>query len=280
MEDSGIFNAGRGSCLTITGNILTDASIMDGNLGCGAVAAANVVRNPISLARAVMEKSDHVLIVGNENLRSFAKASGFRIEALQPNELRKRQYKEYLKQIGQSGIKEWPRNSKFFQKEYEFRESFESGDTVGAVAIDNRGLVVAGVSTGGRWLKLPGRVGDSALVGAGLYADNSCGAASATGAGEEIIRTNLCRTVCDFMRMGADAQSACDSAINMLSEKRGIGTAGVIAVDRFGRFGTSRNTEVMTRAFRFNWMKRNHVAVLPHEVDPKPMHVTKKSLRF
>jgi beta-aspartyl-peptidase (threonine type) len=254
--------------------------MMDGSLQCGATAAGNVVNNPISLARAVMEKSDHVLIVGNDNLKSFAKASGFKIETLLPNELRKRQYKEYLNQIKKSGIREWPRNSKFFQKEYSFRESFESGDTVGAVAIDKRGQVAAGVSTGGRWLKLPGRVGDSALVGAGLYADNSSGAASATGAGEDIIRVNLCKTVCDFMKMGADAQSACDSAINLLSERRGIGTAGVIAVDRFGRFGTSRNTEVMTRAFRFNWMKRSHVAVLPHEVDPIPRHSTQKSLRF
>jgi len=281
LEDSGVFNAGRGSSLTITGEVLTDASIMSGNLECGSVAGANVARNPISLARAVMERSDHVLMVGTNNLENFARACGYPIEPLKPSELRKKQYNDYLGQMSRGKLKEWPRNMKLVGPGgYSFRRSFENGDTVGAVAIDRRGRLCAGVSTGGRWLKLPGRVGDSALVGAGVYADELAGAASATGAGEEIIKVNLCKTVCDLMKMGADAQSACDAAINVLSERRGIGTAGVIAVDRFGRYGASRNTEVMARAFRFSLMKRIHVALLPSEANPQPTFESRKALRF
>ncbi|MHB8566552.1 MAG: isoaspartyl peptidase/L-asparaginase family protein [Nitrososphaerales archaeon] len=278
LENSGVFNAGAGSCLTLTGEILTDASIMTGDLSCGAVAAGNVARNPISLARAVMEKSDHVLIVGSDNLANFAQSADFTLGPVEPNALRKRQYRKFGEQISEKNLREWPKNIKLVSG-YKVR-SFDRNDTVGAVSIDKRGKLCAGVSTGGRWLKLPGRVGDSAVVGAGLYADATAGAASATGAGEEIIRVSLCKSVCDLMRLGVDAQSACDAAINILSERRGIGTAGVIAVDRFGRFGAARNTEVMTRAFRFNWMRKTHVAFLPHEQNPKLLSASTKSLRF
>ncbi|MGI0078450.1 MAG: isoaspartyl peptidase/L-asparaginase, partial [Nitrososphaerales archaeon] len=105
------------------------------------------------------------------------------------------------------------------------------------------------------------------------------GAACATGAGEDIIRVGLCKSVCDFMRMGADAQSACDSAISSLSRVIGTGIAGVIAVDRLGRFGSARNTEMMQRAFRFGSMKRVHVAVLPRETDPV-LHLKREHWQF
>ena len=283
LEDSKVFNAGSGASLTLEGKVSADASIMKGDLSCGSIGASNVVRNPISLARQVMEKSDHVLIVGSENLRKFASAVGIKYYELKPTLFRLEQYKANLAKMRAGSIETWPRNftlmKTYFVQKGELAP--EKSDTVGAVAIDRNMEVCAGVSTGGRWLKLPGRVGDSALVGAGLYADNSSGAACATGAGEDIIRVSLCKSVCDFMKMGADAQSACDAAISSLSRVIGPGIAGVIAVDRLGQFGSARNTEMMARAFRFGSMKRAHVAVLPHENDPvSHLKASRKRLSF
>jgi beta-aspartyl-peptidase (threonine type) len=276
MENSGAFNAGKGSCLTLDGKVYVDAAIMNGDLTCGAIGGANVVQNPIALARAVMERSDHVLLVGTENLERFARGIRFPVAPLSPSTLRLEQYRKYKREVLKHGLKEWPRNLALF------RGYYNTNDTVGAVAIDAKGRVCAGVSTGGRWLKLPGRVGDSALVGAGIYAQESSGAACATGRGEEIIRLCLSKSVCDFMKLGADAQSACDAAIDMLTDNIGSGVAGVIAVDRLGRFGASRNTEMMTRAFRFKSMKKTYVAFLPEDTNPPPSYMgsRRKPLRF
>jgi beta-aspartyl-peptidase (threonine type) len=266
LEDSAVFNAGAGSCLNLEGKIGADAAIMNGNLTCGAIGAANAVKNPISLARLVMERSDHVLIVGDENVKKFAKVVGARQFELKPAPFRLKQYQENIAKMKKGRVDTWPKNFKLLRKYQSFQ--VDKTDTVGSVAIDKFGNVCAGVSTGGRWLKLPGRVGDSAVVGAGLYAANSSGAAVATGAGEDIIRTCLCKSVCDFMKMGADAQTACNAAINSLSRTIGEGVAGVIAVDKLGRFGSARNTEMMQRAFKFSNMPKAHVAVLPTESDP------------
>ena len=277
MEDSGVFNAGKGSCLTIDAKVYVDAALMNGDLTCGAIGGGNVAQNPITLARAVMEKSDHVLLVGTENLARFARTIGFPVVPLIPSALRLEQYKKYKVEAFKHSLKEWPRNTKLFR-----HRQYNDNDTVGAVAIDSKGHVCAGVSTGGRWLKLPGRVGDSALIGAGVYARSDSGAACATGMGEEIIRVCLSKSVCDLMKMGADAQSACDAAINMLTNMIGAGVGGVIAIDRLGRFGASRNTDLMTRAFRFNSMKRTYVAFLPEHLNPPPSSggLKRKPLRF
>ncbi len=260
LEDSQVFNAGAGSALTLEGRVQPDAAIMQGDLCCGAVGDADLVKNPISLARVVMERSDHVLIVGHENLLKFARAMKFPLQTLVPSNQRKRQFGQYISKILMGKITEWPKNTKLLGS-YE-KIGSDSSDTVGAVAIDKRGKVASGVSTGGRFLKLPGRVGDSAIVGAGLYADAGSGAASATGLGEEIIRMTLSKTVCDLMKVGLDAQAACDAAINQITNARGKGTAGVIAVDRRGRFGYSFNTEIMAHAIMFAGVKP-HVAILP-----------------
>jgi L-asparaginase / beta-aspartyl-peptidase len=262
LEDSGIFNAGSGSALTIDGKLETDAAIMMGDLSCGAVGEAGIVKNPISLARAVMEKTDHVLIVGRENLTHLAKAIDFPMAELVPLERRKRQLEQYLSDLKHSKIVEWPRNSKLLPN-YEI--AAHDSDTVGAVAIDKKGQVASGVSTGGRFLKLPGRIGDSAIVGAGLYADGGAGAASATGIGEDIIRVALSKNVCDLMRIGADAQTACDTAISLLTRKRGADKAGVIAVDSNGSIGFSRNTQVMAYSYKISVMKRAKVVILPKD---------------
>lgn len=280
LEDSGIFNAGKGSCTTIEGNIEPDAAVMVGDFRCGAVAGASMVTNPISLARACMEKTDHVFIAGEVPLRKFAQYIGFKITKLQPTKMRLGQYEEYMKKMRSGELDEWPKNSTllpYYLKEKEYNNL----DTVGSVAIDSAGQVCAGVSTGGRFVKLPGRVGDSPIPGAGLYADSSSGAACATGAGEEIIRVSLCKTACDFMRTGLDAQSSCDATISLLTKLRGPGVAGLIAVDLKGNFGLARNTEMMPFSFCFSDNQKAHAAVLPEEYERiYPLQSSKGRLRM
>ncbi len=284
LEDSEVFNAGSGSSLSLEGTVTADASIMAGNLSCGAIGNVSVSKNPISLARKVMERSDHILLVGDKDLIKFSKAIGYPVEPLSPSALRVLQYRRNLSTMEKGKVRAWPKNYKLLREYLEGSSPRppEQADTVGAVAIDSTFNLCAGVSTGGRWLKLPGRVGDSALIGAGIYADNLSGAASATGAGEEIIRVSLCKSVCDFMRFGVDAQSACDAAIKILTDRRGVGTAGVVAIDKYGRFGASRNTEMLQRAFRFNSMSKSHVAVLPADKDPsrEPPYLGDPRLKF
>lgn len=246
MEDSKVFNAGSGSCVTIEGKVETDAAVMKGDLSCGAVAHASVVKNPISLARAVMEKSDHVLISGADELERFARAIDFPLHKLKPTEKRLKQYKIDLARIRNGKSKEWRLNSKL--------ESYFG--TVGAVAIDSRGILCSGVSTGGRSMKLPGRVGDSAVIGAGIYAYKNSGAACATGEGEEIIRVCLSKTVCDFMEKGLGAQRAADAAIGVLTERRGTNIAGIIVIDKQGGLGISRNTRMMPHSYLFSNMRK------------------------
>jgi L-asparaginase / beta-aspartyl-peptidase len=221
-----------------------------------------MVLNPISLARGVMEKTDHVLIAGDKPLRRFAQSINIELYNLKPTESRLRQYQNYLRKMKSDGLGEWPKNSKLIGS---FGKGYGNLDTVGAVAIDSKGSLCSGVSTGGRFMKLPGRVGDSAIPGAGLYADSRSGAASATGAGEEIIRISLCKTVCDFMKVGLDAQSACDASISLLSKIRGSGTGGVIAIDRQGNYGLARNTEMMPFSLIFSNYEKTIAVVNPDE---------------
>jgi L-asparaginase / beta-aspartyl-peptidase len=281
MEDSKIFNAGSGSSLDLEGNITMDAAIMNGKLDCGAIAGGNVSKNPISLARLVMEKSDHVLIAGSEQLRRFSRSLGFSPMELRPTHQRLSQYSANIRLMKKGAVRAWPNNYRLLKSYFPENPSPSENDTVGAVAVDKESHVCAGVSTGGRWLKLPGRVGDSAIIGAGIYADDNSGAASATGMGEEIIRMCLCKTVCDLLKKGLGPQEACDGAISILTKARGAGNAGVIAIDKFGRFGSSRNTQMLQRAFMFNSLAKTHVAVLPTEGDPKQRSQNKfKDLMF
>ena len=255
LEDSKIFNAGAGSCLTLEGNVEPDAGIMNGDLSCGAVANASITQNPISLARMVMEKTDHVFISGRDALEKLANATGYKLGELRPSEARLREYSLNLRRIKTDRGKSWTKNLKIVGK-------YSLGDTVGAVALDSLGRVSSGVSTGGRFMKLPGRIGDSPIVGAGLYADNNCGAASATGIGEDIIRVSLCKTVCDFMKNGLVPQEATDSAIGVVTKVIGKGIAGVIAVDTKGNVGISRNTDAMPNGYRFSDMKSAKITAI------------------
>jgi beta-aspartyl-peptidase (threonine type) len=235
MEESGLFNCGRGACLTTEGKVELDAAVMtgDGLAGAG-VGDVTCTYRPVSLARWVMENTEHVLIVG-ERCRDYARLAGVRVEELAPSAAALKRFASLKADAAHA-------------RSVRLTERLDAVGTVGAVAIDADGVPAAAVSTGGRWMKLPGRVGDSAILGAGIFADTRLGAACATGTGEEIIRVALSLRACEFMK-GAEAQSAARKAIAHISRARGRGTAGIITVDRKGRVGAAFNTEAMGRAW-------------------------------
>ena len=235
MEESGLFNCGRGSCLTADGKVEQDAAVMVGKGQAGAgVGDVTCTYHPVSLARWVMEKTDHVLIVG-EKCREYAKLAGLRVEKVGPSDAARARFKTMKQDAAH-------------QAHLRVVRSLENGGTVGAVAIGSDGIPAAAVSTGGKWMKLPGRVGDSAILGAGVFADARLGAACATGMGEEIIRCALSMKACEFMRH-SDAPDSARLAIRYISKERGRDTAGIITIDRKGRVGAAYNTNAMGRAW-------------------------------
>ncbi len=240
MEDSGLLNAGVGSALTFDGVAELDAGVMSGDGLLGAVAAVRRVKNPVVLARRVAELTDHVLLVG-EGAERLAEALGLLVPEgvlVTPEKLRRL---EELKARWRRGEDfGWLTRLRRLVEEYPGLFG-----TVGAAAVDRAGGVAAATSTGGYWLKMRGRVGDTPIPGAGFYAAKGVGACSATGIGEAIIRFMLCRRVCDLIALGLDAQSAADEAVRRMSEELGRGLAGVAAVDAAGRVGFAFNTEVM-----------------------------------
>ena len=222
LEDDPRFNAGRGAVYTAAGTHELDASIMDGaTLRAGAVAAVSRIRNPVLAARAVMEQSPHVLLAG-KGAESFARQHGLALVSARyfHTETRLAALKKGLKRYH---------------------------GTVGAVALDREGNVAAATSTGGYTGKLPGRVGDSPLIGAGTYADNGSCAVSGTGWGEAFIRVALAHEVSTRMRhRGECLVQASRAALKSLARVKGDG--GLIAVDRRGRIAMPFNSEGMLRA--------------------------------
>ncbi|MDE2180037.1 MAG: isoaspartyl peptidase/L-asparaginase [candidate division NC10 bacterium] len=225
LEDDPAFNAGRGACLNRDGEIELDASIMDGrNLAAGAIGAVKRIANPVTLARAVMEAGGSVLLVG-EGARQFAAAVGIK-ECVADALVTERQRARW------ATLRE---------------EDTEGVGTVGAVALDRGGHLAAATSTGGLALKAPGRVGDSALIGCGTYADDQLGAASCTGNGEAIIKLALAKTALEFLQMGEEPMAAARRAVGELTARTGA-EAGIILLDRYGRIGIARNTAQMACA--------------------------------
>lgn len=220
LEDDEKFNAGKGSVFTIEGKHELDASIMNGeNLACGAVAGVTNVKNPVSLARMVMEKSPHVLLI-SEGAEKFADEMG--IETVE---------QEYF----------------FNKRRYEAwkRMQEEKKGTVGAVALDKQGNLAAATSTGGTTNKRKGRVGDVAIIGAGNYANNKTCAVSATGKGEEFIRHNIASTISALMEFGR--LSLKDAANEVVFNRLKEGDGGIIAVDTKGNYTMPFNTPGMFR---------------------------------
>jgi beta-aspartyl-peptidase (threonine type) len=239
MEDEGAFNAGHGSSLNIEKEIEMEASIMDGKtLKAGAVGLLKDIRNPVRLAKIVMEKTDHVFVVG-KGAEKLAKT--FNFERRSPvTELRIKYY-EQQKTALLNGKFELPKLAELIKT---YPEMFQELETVGAVALDKEGNVAAATSTGGFPLKLPGRIGDSPSIGCGTYADNESGACSATGNGEIAIRLVLAKTVCDYMSSGKMAQEAVELAIKLVNRKMSTiyNHMGLIAVDTHGRIGVAHNS--------------------------------------
>jgi beta-aspartyl-peptidase (threonine type) len=235
MEEIGLFNCGKGACLTAEGKVELDAAVMSGRGLAGAgVGYVTCTYNPVLLARWVMENTEHVLIAG-DRCADYARLAGLRIERLRPSDAAAAKFAFLKKEKRHAKVLEMVRKTK-------------SGETVGAVAVGSDGIPAAAVSTGGRWLKLPGRVGDSAILGSGIFADSKTGAACATGTGEDIIRCTLSFKACEFMREDAAAEAAV-RAIRFITKSRGKSTAGIITVDLKGRVGASFNTEAMPRAW-------------------------------
>ena len=220
LEDDPHFNAGRGSCLTRDGAVEMDASIMDGSGPAGGAAALlTTVVNPIRLARAVMLDGRHVLLAG-AGAERFAREVGL-ATAQETYFVTPRQRERWRASIA------------------------DSPGTVGAVAVDQQGHVAAATSTGGIMGKLPGRVGDSAILGAGTFADDRAGAASATGHGETILLAGLARRAVDLLGDGRDPAGVAARVVREVRRE-----AGIIVVDRFGRIGWACNTPHMPVAAR------------------------------
>lgn len=218
LEDNPLFNAGTGSTLNSLGQVEMDAAIMEGEtLRAGAVAVVQGIKNPIKLARRVMEDGRHLLFAG-EGALLFARQIGF--PECSPESL-----------TIDSERKRWQ----------------EKHGTVGCVALDATGKIAAATSTGGIFNKLPGRVGDSPLIGCGTYA-NDRGAVSCTGQGETIVRVVMAKTALDLLKDEAGPPAAANQAIALLAQKTG-GTAGLIMIDREGKIGYARNTERMPVGF-------------------------------
>ena len=214
LEDNPIFNAGTGSTLNSLGTVEMDAAIMEGHsLRAGSVAAVARIKNPIKLARRIMDDGRHLMLAG-EGALMFAREIGF--PECRPETL-------------------------IVDREKQRWESKHG--TVGCVALDSNGHLAVATSTGGIFDKLPGRVGDSPLIGCGTYAGDY-GAASCTGQGEAIIRTVLGKSAVDLLKAGVDRQSAAEQAVALLAEKTG-GPGGLILIDRQGKIGYARNTTHM-----------------------------------
>ncbi|HEV8538277.1 MAG TPA: isoaspartyl peptidase/L-asparaginase family protein [Bacteroidota bacterium] len=249
LEDDGAFDAGSGSHLNADGEIELDASIMNGKtLRCGAVAAVHRVKNPISLARKVMDESEHILLVST-GAEQFAFDNGMQLH--DPNTFASSRERTAW-QASQ--------HQQHYTTKDAFRKTKAAGDTVGAVAMDGNGDICVGTSTGGTFRKHPGRVGDSPLIGCGSYAENAVGGVSTTGWGEAMIKVVMAKTVIDIMEMnGGNPQAAAEKGIDIVKRKAD-GYGGVIVLNHQGKIGIAYNTPRMARAYMTPEMSEPFVA--------------------
>lgn len=239
MEDSPLFNAGKGAVYTYDQEHELDASVMDGkSRNAGAVAGVKTVRSPILLANAVMEQSVHVMLSG-EGAESFARSLGMKaIDNRIFNTKRRLESLQRAKEKMKTSVNHWQNN-----------EDFRYG-TVGAVALDKEGNLFAGTSTGGMTAKRWGRIGDSPVIGAGTFADNSSCAVSATGHGEYFIRYQVAYDICARVKYQSKTiKQAGDEVIHQVLMPVG-GTGGVIIIDAEGNVSMPFNTAGMYRASR------------------------------
>ena len=250
MEDDPLFNAGRGAVFTAAGRNELDSAIMDGSdRTAGAVAGLTTTRHPIAAARAVMEQSPHVMLIG-EGADAFAASVG--LEQVDPSYFfTERRWQGLVRALEQQGqpITDRPAGAPSPQASADLPApplNERKFGTVGAVALDSQGRLAAGTSTGGMTAKRWGRVGDVPVIGAGTYASNADGCAvSATGSGEYFIRATVARDICHRTAAGADVQSAADAEIADVGSIQGDG--GVIVMGPEGRPAFAMNTSGMYR---------------------------------
>jgi beta-aspartyl-peptidase (threonine type) len=246
LESSGLFNAGSGAHLQLDGVRRMDAALMEGRtLKAGAVAGIEAVRHPISAARLVLEKTAHVLLIGPHATR-FARH--FKLERQVANHRR-----SALASVRRNTAREAVTATGPQRRMLRLHRQMLGAETVGAVALDRRGTLAAGTSTGGIAFMLPGRVGDSPLIGCGIYADDEAGAVSMTGLGESIIRIAVAKEIVDRMAMGASPTAAAKLVLEKLDRRirkvEGFGAAGALALAPDGRFTIRHTTPRMCAGY-------------------------------
>jgi L-asparaginase / beta-aspartyl-peptidase len=251
LEDSPLFNAGKGAAFNHAGQNELDASIMDGRTRkAGAVAAAHTIKNPIVAARAVMEQSKHVMMVG-PGADAFAREHG--LEIVDPSyfrtELRWRMLQEELEKEQRAGKKPAKSDRSGGPQDSPAASAAARFGTVGCVALDRNGNLAAGTSTGGLTAKLPGRVGDSPVIGAGTFADNESCAVSATGDGEYFIRAAAAHDVAALVEYKRLSVAEASRIVIHDKIKPAGGQGGVIVLDRHGNLALTYSTEGMYRAY-------------------------------
>ncbi|XP_023267393.1 isoaspartyl peptidase/L-asparaginase-like isoform X2 [Seriola lalandi dorsalis] len=234
LEDNTVFNAGHGAALNTDGEVELDAIIMDGStLASGAVSCVRNIANPVSLARAVMEKTSHIMLTGR-GANMFAESIGI---ATIPTETLVTEYER----------KEWEKHKNYVTGVMEDFNSHWAHDTVGAVAVDCAGNVACATSTGGIRNKMVGRVGDSPIIGCGGYADNFSGAVSCTGHGESILKVTLARLILSQIEQGKSVADASQLSLQYMGDRvRGAG--GAIVVSPSGQWAATFTTERMAWA--------------------------------
>jgi beta-aspartyl-peptidase (threonine type) len=235
LEDNPLFNAGKGAVFTLDGRNELDAAIMEGStLKAGAVCGVTRIRNPVTLARAVMERSQHVMLAGT-GAEEFAASQGFSF--VPPSYFHTPERWRQLERIrgGDAGLSAL---------------TISHIGTVGAVAVDGQGRLAAATSTGGMTGKRYQRIGDSPIIGAGTYADDRACAVSATGHGEVFIRTVVAHEICARMRFGGRSIGAAVREVVLVELPPLGGEGGVIAIDARGEIAIEFNSEGMFRASR------------------------------
>lgn len=220
--DPNVMTVGYGGYPDREGNVTLDACIMDENQNCGSVAYLQNIKHPISVARLVMDKTPHVMLVG-EGALQFAKTQGFLEENL-------------LTANAKKAWQDWLVESKYAPV-----INIENHDTIGMLALDSHGNLSGACTTSGAAFKMAGRVGDSPIIGAGLYVDNDIGAATATGMGELMMKTVGCHLVVEMMRQGMSPTDACKAAVERIASKLGDYKrfqVGFLALNKAGEYGS------------------------------------------
>ena len=241
IEDSFNCCVGLGGLPDRDGIVTLDACIMDEHSNCGAVAALERIKHPISVARKIMETTPHIILAG-QGAQQFAVENGFKLESATLSDQQKKDYQNWLKSSRyqpEINVENRKGNGPFAP--YYFEDGTPNHDTMASLAMDSQRNISGGVTTSGMAFKIHGRVGDSPIVGAGLFVDNEIGAAASSGVGEEVIRICGSHLVVEFMRNGHSPEAACKKACKRIIDrdpaKAKTLQVGFLALDKKGRHG-------------------------------------------